>query len=374
MMRPVQTADILLSHHYPMQFKRLATTEVSALVERLAAAMTTEIEAATKTTQAAADNTLAEARAELEQVTAALMQARDSERTVLATIDQVRPEVEALRVALENSRAEKQMLEETLEKARRHDNALQSTIQKLQADEMKRQEKVGALELAVQKVRDRCAIELEKVTTAKALSDAQYQKAREAWLEETRAVREATATAASAELEYLRAAFPRLDAASTVAEGLNVLVGSLAAAFPRVALFHVNGNRLEGRQQTGFDFENDISNVIIPLTEGSVFHEPVESGRTRRLGAADIPDATKTLFGGAPSNVLILPVVIEATTVAVLYADDSGQSAPEVVKSDRVGTSAEILLLHAVPLLARLSAHERLVAYERRLLNDLQIV
>jgi hypothetical protein len=92
------------------------------------------------------------------------------------------------------------------------------------------------------------------------------------------------------------------------------------------------------------------------------------------LTPADLLETHKTLFGGAPTIALILPVVVEGTTAAVLYADDSGQPAPRLVDPQRVVTSAEVLLLHAIPLLARLSAQETLAEYQRQLLNDLQIV
>jgi hypothetical protein len=356
-----------------MEFGRLATTEASALVERLVVAMATEVEAATKQTQATADIALAEAAAEVKQVTSALTKVRTNEQTLLATIDEVRAEAKGLRTALDESRAETQTLQRALEETRGDEKALRSTIQRMEADQAKHRE---TLELAVQKVRDRCAatqVELEKITAAKAAADAQYQKAYDAWSEEIRAAREAGATAASADLEYLRGAFQRLDAASTLTEAVNGLANSLAAVFPRVALFDVKDMRLEGRQQTGFDFENSISKVIVALTNGSAFDEAVQSGRTRQLSAADLPDANKTLFGGAPNIVLILPVVIEGTTAAVVYADDSGQTGPQRDRQ-RAASSAEVLLLHAMPLLARLSVQEKLAAYESQLLNDLQIV
>jgi hypothetical protein len=220
------------------------------------------------------------------------------------------------------------------------------------------------------------AMEAEVEATRKrtqATADAQYEKACLAWSEEIRAVREAGATAAAADVEYLRRAFQRLDAAPTLAEAVDGLADSLAAVFPRVALFDVKGTTLEGRRQTGFDFENSISKILVPLINGSAFDEAVQSGRTRQLPAADLPDANKTLFGGAPNIVLILPVVIEGMTAAVVYADDSGHTGPPLAPQ-RAASSAEVLLLHAIPLLTRLSVQEHLAAYETQLLNALQIV
>jgi predicted nuclease with TOPRIM domain len=155
-----------------MDFRQFATTEASALVERLAAAMATDIEATTKQIQAGADVALAEVAAEVKQMTSELTKARTNEQTLLATIDEVRAEAKGLRTTLDDSRAETQALRSALEETRAGEKAARSAIHKMEADQTKHRE---TLEVAVQKVRDRCAaiqVELEKVTAPKAVADA----------------------------------------------------------------------------------------------------------------------------------------------------------------------------------------------------------
>jgi hypothetical protein len=59
-------------------------------------------------------------------------------------------------------------------------------------------------------------------------------------------------------LDGLLGAFDALSAATTIGDVLATLGEQLAAEFPRVALFRVKGNRLEGTHQIGFDLNNDI--------------------------------------------------------------------------------------------------------------------
>jgi hypothetical protein len=329
-----------------MELRRLASTEASALVERLVAAMESEIEATTKRIQANGDLALAEAAQKIQELTAAVTDARRNEQT----------------------------LREALEKASADAKALRATIAKVEADHEKRRE---TLERAVQKIRDSAAatqITLDRITAAKAAADAQHQEARTAWSAEIRAAREATAAAATADVEYFRSTFKRLEEAPTLKDAINAFANSLAAVFPRVALFDVNGQNLEGRWQAGFHFPQDVSSVFVPLTKGTAFGEAVQSDRPRQLGPDDLTqDAHKTLFGGTPGFGLIAPLAIDGLPAAVVYADDSGHKG-EPLDPQRAASSASVLLLHALPILARLSMQEKVASYENHLLNALQIV
>jgi hypothetical protein len=354
-----------------MELRQIATAEVSALIERLTAAMEAEVEATRKQSQASADVALSETIAEVNHLTVALATARVSEQALMTTVDELRAESTTLRTALDESRADAQALQSALEQTRASEQALRSTIDTMKADQAKQRKR---LDLAVQKVRDRCAkmqLELQQVSTAKAVADAQYEKDRLEWSEENRALRDADAAATAADIEYLRGAFQRLDAASNLADAVNELANSLAAVFPRLALFDLTGATLKARWRTGFD-ENS-SQMIVPLNAGSVFHQVAESWQARQLSPDDLPESNRTLFGGSPHFVLIMPVVIEGTTAAVIYADDSGHTAPQV-SPERAARCAEVLRMHAVPLLARLSAQDKLAGYESQLLHDFQIV
>ena len=62
-------------------------------------------------------------------------------------------------------------------------------------------------------------------------------------------------------LDGLLGAFDALSTATTITDVLATLGEQLAAEFPRVALFRVKGNRLEGAHQIGFDLTHDIGKV-----------------------------------------------------------------------------------------------------------------
>jgi hypothetical protein len=179
-------------------------------------------------------------------------------------------------------------------------------------------------------------------------------------------------------LDQLRGAFQQLTGAGSVSDVLTVLVDALAAEFSRVALFHVSGNRLEGRRQTGFDFGSDISKVAVPLTKGSALAEAVRSGRVQGLTANELTDGNRKLFGGAPSFVLILPVPVANEIHAVIYADNSDQPKADVATTKRSVHFAEILLWHAIPLIGRLASEEQALGelreYSSQLLGDLENV
>ena len=181
---------------------------------------------------------------------------------------------------------------------------------------------------------------------------------------------EATDTVVS-RVDDLLDGFQALGSATTVADILATLVEHLAAEFCRVALFHVRGNHLEGSNQIGFEFDNDIAKLVFPLGLDSLLTRAVISGRVERVAGDELADSGLAPFGGAPTCALALPVVVQGETLAIVYADDSGRSASEL--STRFATA---LLQHAVALLTRLSNELRLLAelrgYATSLLVELE--
>jgi hypothetical protein len=148
-------------------------------------------------------------------------------------------------------------------------------------------------------------------------------------------------------------------------------VEHLAAQFSRVALFYVRGNRLEGSNQIGFDFDHDIAKLVFPLGMNSLLTRAVGSGRIEHVTGDELDDSGLAPFGGAPTCALAMPVVVQGETLAIVYADDSGGSAGEL--STRF---ASALLQHAVALLMRLNNQLRHLAelreYATSLLSELQ--
>jgi predicted nucleic acid-binding Zn-ribbon protein len=392
-----------------MGFREFATSETSALVERLASASKAEIEAATVRIQAAADAALGKLRAEVDQLRAALDKARSEATQFKPALDKARSDTEQYRAALEKARTDQKALQASLDRTRTEEKTREATLKSLQAELQKQQERVKGVEAqlaqavsakaqaetefrkaqnaAAQLVSQRGAVEKELEQTRQLVAGArgerdaaaeELRRAEALWVEQSRAVREQVLKIAAAPLEQLRTAFHRLAAADTVNDALTVLIEALTAEFSRVALFNVNGNRLEGRQQTGFDFDSDISKVVVPLTKGSALAEAVRSRKVQGLTASDLTDSSRKLFGGSPTFVLILPVPIDGEVQAVLYADNSDRVQPQFSTPRRAVQVAEILLWHAVPLLDRLSEDEKAVAelrdYATQLLGELEAV
>jgi hypothetical protein len=216
---------------------------------------------------------------------------------------------------------------------------------------------------------DAAAVERDTASVA-------LQRSEAARAEQARTMREQVLQLASLPMDRLRAGFYRLTTAPSVAEALTALVETLGSEFSRAALFQVTGNRLQGVHQVGFDFESDISKVVVPLTRESPLTEAVRSGRVQGLTASELTASSRTLFGGTPGFVLVLPVAICGEIGAVIYADDSEDPEAEYSTPERRVKFAEVLLWHAVPLLARLSIDENTRAelreYAIQLFTDLE--
>jgi hypothetical protein len=314
---------------------------------------------------------------------------QSSEKSLQATIEKLRADQSGLQGDLDKARADEKGRQSTIERLTASEKSLQASLDKLQGSEKSTQTTISKLQ-ASEKVYQ---AKLAQASAAGALAEAELKKVQaerddvaeqlqraETALEQARSAKSQPQKGAAAPmpLDPLRNAFQQLTAAGTVTDVLTVLVDALASEFSRVALFNVNGNRLEGRRQTGFDFGSDISKVAVPLTKGSALAEAVRSGRVQGLTANELTDGNRKLFGGSPSFVLILPVPVGSDIHAVIYADNSDQPKAEVAVTKRSVHFAEILLWHAIPLIGRLAAEEQALGelreYSTQLLSDLENV
>jgi chromosome segregation ATPase len=154
-----------------------------------------------------------------------------------------------------------------------------------------------------------------------------------------------------------------LAGATTVTGLLAALAKQMATQFSRVAVFRLKGNRLEGEHQVGFDQTKDVTKLIIPLTMDSMITRVVSTGAVESLVGKEATDAG-TPLGGAPGTAVSLPIVFHGQTIAVVYADDSGQAAgargPGRVDS-RVGF-ARVMLAQTGVLLLRLTHELKTIA------------
>ncbi|HEX2453676.1 MAG TPA: hypothetical protein VHI99_08235 [Vicinamibacterales bacterium] len=161
-------------------------------------------------------------------------------------------------------------------------------------------------------------------------------------------------------ISLLHASVAGIDAlagAATVGDLLGALVRQLSMQFPRVAVFRVRGNHLEGEHQTGFEQTNDVTKLVIPLGVDSLLTRVAGSRVAETLLSPDSDGATP--FGGSPAFALAIPLVLQGETLAVAYADDAGERTPEQAAiSIESGTAyATLVVRQAIVLLMRMT-HE----------------
>jgi hypothetical protein len=149
-----------------------------------------------------------------------------------------------------------------------------------------------------------------------------------------------------------------LAGATTIAALLTALAKQLASQFPRVALFRVKGNRLEGEQNVGFD-QKDVTKLVIPLNMDSMITRVVNSGAVESAIGSAIEEAGGPPLGGSPAIAIALPIVIQGETIAVVYADDAGHKGPARDKESYAASVgfARLMLKQTGVLLMRLT-HE----------------
>ena len=176
--------------------------------------------------------------------------------------------------------------------------------------------------------------------------------------EHAAALAEHSAASLALPLDELLTVFNAMKRAETGPELITSLLNGLCREFSRVALFHVDGTRLIAAQRLGFE-DTDTSRPI-RLPADSILTRAVGSGRLESVmpSLRGEPDASLP-FGGTPGCALAIPIVIQGTTAAVIYADDSdhvefASAAPQV----RV-KFAELLQQYALLVLVRISVEQK---------------
>ena len=281
---------------------------------------------------AAARNALDAARAETRRLK------EEHERTLAAASAAAEKELSAARTALEAARADAKRLDaEHRNLADAHD----ATGQELQ-------EARAALEAA--------QAEAQRLTR-------QFDSALEELRQEHVNTLQQQAVARTAlPLDELLAVFGSLASASTPSAVLTTVVSALAREFSRVALFRVRGGRLECVSHVGFEFEGDVAKVVIPTTVDSLMTRAVNARRTQTFVAASGDEGCPVPFGGAPACAVALPLISGDAPVAVVYADDSDQLEFGSVPSELLVKFAELVWQHAILVLQRASAAQKMLA------------
>jgi hypothetical protein len=349
-----------------------AASFMGRFVETRAANVVRDLEAARRVFEAAArsieaalvapgaaDPTM---RAFAEQCTARagldVMQARTEER--VAASERLGAALAALQADLDAARTELKAERERAEAERARAEA--------------ERERAETERIRAEAERDRA----DKVQAESARFTAEFERSIDELHQEHAAVLEQHAQAySSLPLDQLLNVFATFRRASSYSEVLSALLDGLVRELSRVALFEVRGGRLEGVQQRGFEFERDISKVIVPLSADSLLGRAVGSGRIETFFADEHgePDGGMP-FGGTPSCVLAIPIVAHGTTVAVIYADDADKAEFAGGAPRARAKFAELLQQHALLELIRVTMEQKslgeLREYAATLVSELE--
>jgi len=303
--------------------------------------------------------------------------AREKQATRIQELSDALAEAQA---AVESGRSEQAAIEKDLKAAESRATTAWAELQALQQQATTSRAELAATTSA------RAALERE-VAAARALAEsaageaarltAQHQGALdEMRREHAETMRDQMVASPALPLNELITVFHALDAASSVGDVLTTLVGGLAREFSRVALFRVQGNRLEGMQQAGFEFDRDISKLVFPLTVDSMLTRAATSAKMETLIAP--PETTGALvpFGGTPGCALALPVAIHGETLAVIYADDVDRTEGPSSGPHLPAQFAEVLFHHAQLVLLRIATEQKTMTelreYATMLVNEIE--
>ena len=157
-----------------------------------------------------------------------------------------------------------------------------------------------------------------------------------------------------------------MSSARTSADLLSELIKRLSLQFSRVALFRIKGQALEGELQVGFE-DTDISKLVLPLTVDSLLTRAINSGSVESITGSDTARRLGTPFNGTPTSAVALPILLQGTTVAVVYADDADM--PDYARGPAVHESSVAfakLLVGEATLLMMCHTHELKVLAELR--------
>jgi hypothetical protein len=356
--------------------------------DKLAASLK-EIRADLESTRAQLQNEQKQAvafRTELSEVQAANKKLDIARAEAIAAREKQEKSATAIQIEMQALKAQLDAARKEAARAASDREAVVAQKQKIVEDVIAEKQKLEIAVNAANTQAQAAEAKLSAVTTLFKTSAARVQALEREQEQHLSAIRELEAKAAAVPevdvsgqatsmLDGLLGAFDALSTATTIADVLATLGEQLAAEFPRVALFRVKGNRLEGAHQIGFDLTNDIGKVMIPLAMDSLVSRAVAAGTTERL-SGDV-DTSGLPFGGSPTFALAMPIVVDGEAIAVLYTDDFTDARVETHGDEELKVKfAEALRQHSAALLLRmtseLKAMAELRAYAGSLLSEIE--
>ena len=332
-----------------------------------AQAMRDRFDAAIRTARAEAESLSADrdaARADIEMIRQEVEAARKETAAIGAQAEKAQTERDALRVEAEKLRSEKDALRVDASEVRKQADVFRSEGELLRTEASARRAELEAARAESKALRAQADAlvahssgSAKEIASLQEMLDAsrQHHERQVATIKELEArLRDAETrvlgvdSTATATLTSAIRALDALGSAATISELFVMLVSQLSMDLPRVALFRVKGNHLEGDHAAGLDESVQIKKIVIPMTMDSVIARAASGGTLVRSEGDELANSTPP-FGGAPVSAFAVPIIFQGETLAVLYAD-----------SEKSTTTAEcalalLIVRHSTVLLARLT-------------------
>lgn len=351
------------------QYEQAIADARSAAAQEAEQAVATRLEAVEVEWASRLESEVAAARAEGQRhLVAEVTKARvEAEQQAAESTARARQELEAA-LATERQRAETLLLTERrrvemeVDAARREareavERLEQATRARAQAEEQARTHAEAHAAVQAQLALDarEAAARLEQATRARTQADeqarthaaahaaAQAQLARLAE-EQKRQPKAETSTGVNV-VEGLRA----IDASRTLTEALGTVLEHISSIAPRAAVFLINGARLRSWKTVGFP-QFDAQPFESAITGTGLLAQAIQTGEAIASGPPQPPPTFASLPGDL--SALAVPVVVGGRAVALVYADNGGNS--EISAAWRDGV--ESLVRHASTHLALLTA------------------
>jgi len=161
---------------------------------------------------------------------------------------------------------------------------------------------------------------------------------------------------AAADYSGLKASLAAVEKGTNLSEVLTHLVSEATKHVERAAMFIVKGNAVVGWYARGFNHNDAVKALSIPLTADTLFRMVHTSRHATRGHLSHSPGTAQALarLGGEPQGVLAVPLVLRDKVAAVLYCDAAQEEMPQ-----GAADVVEILVSFAGKVIDLLSAAPR---------------
>jgi hypothetical protein len=137
-------------------------------------------------------------------------------------------------------------------------------------------------------------------------------------------------SAGAADYSGLKASVAAIEKGANLSEVLTTLVNEVTKLLPRAAMFILKNNAAVGWFARGFDHNDVVRSISVPLTSDTIFRIVHSSRHATRGHVTHSPGTAQALarIGGDPQGVLAVPLILRDKVAAVLYATTSEDEVP----------------------------------------------